>query len=191
MKYKKSNCVLILILIVFTANGLHANIDSVFKAGNELYKQMKYDSSVSMYKQLTGQGIENSQVYYNLGNAFYQTKQLDSAKKYFQKSLQLNADNPACQENLALCRKKLNHKLGNGSAMLYKLGLKLNYFSMNQLAIAVYINVFILCVILGLRMNNMNGKTIDAVFRYSKWSLVILVLLVISVRIFNATVHWV
>lgn len=177
--------------MLFTCGAIHAGVDSIFVKGNTYYNQLKYDSSVIMYQQLTNQGVVNSDVYYNLGNAFYKLKQFDSAKRYYQKSLKVYAGNKACQQNLALCRNKLNIRMGNGNAMLYKLGLTMNYFTINQLAISIYILVLILCIVIGLRMTKVAGKVVDTMFRFSKWGLVVLIFYVVTLSIFNGFVNWV
>jgi len=106
---------LILGLVGITLIGLFLTITSILtpeipadkdavNAANRLYQAGNYDDTTRIYEQLLAQGIEDSTVYYNLGNAYYRKGDLGRAILNYQRAAQLSPRDPEIQANLALAR---------------------------------------------------------------------------------------
>ena len=55
-----------------------SNVDMMVKA-NQLYENGKYIEATNLYQHLVDQGIQNSALHYNLGNAYFKLGQLGLA----------------------------------------------------------------------------------------------------------------
>lgn len=75
-------------------------------AANQLYRVGNYEDAQRMYEQLISQGVEDSTVYYNLGNTYYRQGDLGRAILNFQRASQLNPRDPDIRANLELARAK-------------------------------------------------------------------------------------
>ena len=62
-----------ILAILFTAT-VFAQADLLQKA-NEHYTKEEFQKAIDGYNQILTAGIESPEVYYNLGNAYYKTKQ--------------------------------------------------------------------------------------------------------------------
>lgn len=73
-------------------------------AANQLYQVGNYEDAQRIYEQLISQGVEDSAVYYNLGNTYFQQGDLGRAVLNFQRATQLNPRDPDIRANLELAR---------------------------------------------------------------------------------------
>ncbi len=73
-------------------------------AANQLYQVGNYEDAQRIYEQLISQGVEDSTVYYNLGNTYFRQGDLGRAVLNFQRAAQLNPRDPDIRANLELAR---------------------------------------------------------------------------------------
>lgn len=93
------NIVYILLLFVQFAGA------QSFEQGNDLYKKGNFKAAVVQYEGIIKQGKESSELYYNLGSAYYKLNQVAPAVFYLEKALLLNPGNKDAQVNLAYAQK--------------------------------------------------------------------------------------
>ena len=64
------------IVLIFTLNPLFSqdSPDEYFKNANRLYSEGKYEESIKEYGKIIERGYENGEIYYNLGNSYYNLK---------------------------------------------------------------------------------------------------------------------
>tara|TARA_B100002052_G_C15830407_1_gene575054 strand:+ start:606 stop:1361 length:756 start_codon:yes stop_codon:yes gene_type:complete len=62
------------------------NIDSLFLEANTLYQKGDYNQAIKSYESLLEQDIDNSILYYNMANAYYNLDQLGHARLYYEKA---------------------------------------------------------------------------------------------------------
>jgi tetratricopeptide (TPR) repeat protein len=74
------------------------------EVANQLYSTGSYAEAGQVYEQLLSQGMANSSLYYNLGNAYYAQGDLGRAILNYQRASRLNPRDPQIRENLALAR---------------------------------------------------------------------------------------
>jgi hypothetical protein len=71
-------------------------------AANRLYEAGNYGEAIQVYEQLAAQGVEDSVLFYNLGNAYYRTGDLGRAILNFRRAAELDPRDPDIRANLAL-----------------------------------------------------------------------------------------
>ena len=73
-------------------------------AANQLYQAGNYSDAIRIYEQLIAQGVEDSSIYYNLGNTYYRQGDLGRAVLNYQRAAQLDPRDPDIEANLELAR---------------------------------------------------------------------------------------
>ena len=69
------------------------------------YSDRNYEKAILLYESLISSGYESSELYYNLGNAYYKLNKVAPAIYYFEKSLKLNPTNADAKTNLAFANR--------------------------------------------------------------------------------------
>lgn len=94
-----------MMLAVFSSAGLAGTAaTAAYNRANQLYEQGKYKEAISEYRQILDSGIENGYVYYNLGNACFQTKQLGQAILAYERASRLIPRDEDVRSNLEYIR---------------------------------------------------------------------------------------
>ena len=92
----------ILVLCLFLPLSLSAN-----KAVADCaYLNQQYDTAIQQYEQVLSEG-PNSTVYYNLGNAYYQSGDTVMAILNYERALFLDPFNEDAKFNLNICQNRL------------------------------------------------------------------------------------
>jgi hypothetical protein len=104
---------LLTVLFVFLAATAIAkpNHDAVWQQANNFYQQKQYDSAVVYYEQLVAQRVDEAELYYNLGNAYYRLNQTGPAVLNYERSLQLDPSNKQTKENLLLAQSQIINRI--------------------------------------------------------------------------------
>lgn len=116
-KGKKSATVVILMLIVLMPSSSFAQ-KSLKASGDEAYVKGNYQQAIKDYEQLLKQGV-NSDVYYNLGNAYYRTENITKAIINYERALLLSPGDEDIRFNLQLARSKTIDKITPESEMFF------------------------------------------------------------------------
>ncbi|MDA8692925.1 tetratricopeptide repeat protein [Saprospiraceae bacterium] len=97
------------IIITLLPMLLVAQLDSeqLFEQANKYYSQSEYGKAAADYQQLVGQGLESSELYYNLGNAEYNLGHIGPAILYYEKAKLLSPNNTSINKNLSIARDKV------------------------------------------------------------------------------------
>jgi len=96
-------------------DGLHEdqsprNPKATFVKANESYEKGDYSGAVEQYSELERLGIENADLYYNIGNAYYKIERIGRAILYYERARRINPRNKDINENLALANLMLQDK---------------------------------------------------------------------------------
>jgi len=75
-------------------------------AANQLYVAGHYDEAARIYEQELARGVQDSAVYYNLGNAYFQQGDMSRAVLNLQRAAQLDPRDEDIQANLALAQEQ-------------------------------------------------------------------------------------
>jgi tetratricopeptide (TPR) repeat protein len=60
--------------------------ESKFEQANRLYTSEQYQKAIGLYKEVIQQGYESAELYFNLGNAYFKTKDINNAILYYEKA---------------------------------------------------------------------------------------------------------
>ncbi|MBN1768085.1 MAG: tetratricopeptide repeat protein [Prolixibacteraceae bacterium] len=109
--------------------------DSLQKA-NEAYAANEFEKAVSLYESILDSGYESSELYFNLGNAYYKSNQLPKAILNYERARLLNPKDEDIQFNLELANQFVVDKIeALPRPFLAKWGNSLvNTFTSNQWA---------------------------------------------------------
>ena len=109
---------LIFILSLFICSQNFAS-EQVFDQGNKQYANENYSAAISIYDSILTLGSESSELYYNLGNCYYKTKDWANTIWHYEKSLQLN-NNEKTIHNLELAKLKIIDRIEPLPQLFYK-----------------------------------------------------------------------
>ncbi len=93
---------LFLLLIFIPAGALCGTAENLFLEANSNYEKGNFAEAEKLYRTIVEYGIQNSAVFYNLGNAYFKQDQLGEAILSYEKSLRLNPHDREAQQNLQL-----------------------------------------------------------------------------------------
>ena len=78
-----------LLLLLFTficfSNVPAQELETIMKQGNDFYQNKQFDEAINSYETILKQGYISSELFYNLGNAYYRVGQLGKSILYFEK----------------------------------------------------------------------------------------------------------
>lgn len=99
------NYIIMCIMIIFQATNVFAinylqEADSAYLSGN-------FDVAIESYKKAIESGNVSSEVYYNLGNAYYKIDDLGNSVICYNRALKLEPTNEAAKNNLIILRSKI------------------------------------------------------------------------------------
>ena len=89
---------LVLIFNVFASNAQELS-GELFSQGNKAYNDGDYGKAITLYEQILNDGKHISELYYNLGNAYYRLNQVAESIYFFEKAKQLAPENQDIQIN--------------------------------------------------------------------------------------------
>ena len=80
------------------------------------YDAGDYETSITLYQSVIEQGVGDSTVYFNLGNAYYESGQLGWALVNYRRTQQISPRDAGINANIALVRaERLNYQSGEAS----------------------------------------------------------------------------
>ncbi len=103
-----------LILLVLCSaffSGISFALDEKFKEANELYIEEHYKTAAKNYEEMLDSAHQNSEVYYNLGNAYYKSKRLGLAIWAYEKALKIDPRNEDAKFNLEFATLQTEDKI--------------------------------------------------------------------------------
>ncbi len=129
-----------ILLFIFSAFNSFANNNIIFDKANDLYRSQKYDSSIILYKQMLQDNYSDPYLYYNLGNAYYQTHQIGLSIWSYEKAIQLKPQKEFT-DNLRLAQKRIKENIQSVDDIFFIRWWKNTYklMSVNQWAFVALI----------------------------------------------------
>lgn len=99
--------IIIVFILMITSFMSAQTAQDLFKQANEQYQQEDYTNAIKTFKSVLNEGLESSELYYNLGNAYYKTNQMAEAIYHYEKALILNSSNQDAKINLAYANRSI------------------------------------------------------------------------------------
>ena len=96
--------------LLFAANILFAS-NALFEQANSFYAQEKYEDAILLYDSIQQSGLQSTELFYNIGNAYYKLQDWPHCILYYEKALKLDANNEDALHNLELAQLKIVDKI--------------------------------------------------------------------------------
>jgi len=98
--------ILALFILLSVASAQEDAFQQLFKEGNDSYADSSWSDAISKYNSILTKGFHHSNLYYNLGNAFYQSKMFGHAIWAYEKGLQVDPDDNDLNYNLIFVKRE-------------------------------------------------------------------------------------
>jgi tetratricopeptide (TPR) repeat protein len=175
---------LIIFVLLSIASFAEDNV-SLIEKGNIAYTGKFYQQAIDCYLKVIASGYEATELYYNLGNAYFKTEDYASAILYFEKAKKLKPGDEDINFNLKVANTKITDKIDdipdfflvrwyNGIA---------NLFSFNTWAI---IGIVMLVIFFGVLSMYLFSKIL-LVRKFSFWTAIALLVITIMFFVFAQT----
>jgi tetratricopeptide (TPR) repeat protein len=95
------------ILYIFTflfCISLSAQNDALFDTANKSYNDGNFQVAIEKYESILNSGVHSSELYFNLGNAYYKVNRIAPSIFYYEKALQLSPNNSDYKSNLSFAK---------------------------------------------------------------------------------------
>ncbi len=103
--------ILLTSLLLLSSLFIKADTNASFEKANNSYAEGNYEEAIKKYEELIASNQLSSDIYYNLGNAYYKADYIPQAILNYEKSLKLKPDNEDALFNLAMANKKTIDKI--------------------------------------------------------------------------------
>lgn len=87
---------------------------------NEAYLNNKFKEAITLYESILEKNYESAALYYNLGNAYYQEKEIAPAILNYERAKKLNPYNKDIAHNLKLTNKLIVKKIATYPPLFYE-----------------------------------------------------------------------
>ena len=96
---------LFVVLVCVFSNVNAQNNSELFDKANELYRNEKYVEAIRLYEEIEASKEVSSELYYNLGNAYYKINKVAPSIYNLEKALILNPQNKEASNNLVFANR--------------------------------------------------------------------------------------
>jgi len=126
--------------------------EQLFSKANKEYADANYSASITIYDSIISLGFESHELYFNLGNCYYQNKDWANAIWYYEKSLQLNK-NQKTLENIQLTNLRIIDRIEEIPQLFYKRWWK-KFIGLFNTYIWQYLTIICIWLILMIKLLN-------------------------------------
>ena len=146
---KTLNIVLIFFLISLSLTMQANEAEKVFEKATILYNAERYEEAVTLFQQLVDSDFEQTDLCYNLGNAYFKAGNIPNAIFYFEKAKKLAPSDEDVLHNLQIANQQITDRLELVPEPFYKTWWNtwLQFFSPNQwtrIALVLFSLIFLL-----------------------------------------------
>jgi tetratricopeptide (TPR) repeat protein len=99
------------IILLIARISMAEGIDTLFFKANAAYSNEMYSNAISLYQQIIEEGFGSSELYYNMGNAYFKSGDYPSAILYYEKAKKLDPNNEDIIFNLHVANTKIVDKI--------------------------------------------------------------------------------
>ena len=98
-----------IVLLLFAGSTLFAQ--TTLEQANEAYTKNDFKTAINLYEQVLKDDGQSSDLYYNLGNAYYKDKQYAAAILNYERALRLSPNNKDARFNLEIAQTRIVDKI--------------------------------------------------------------------------------
>jgi tetratricopeptide (TPR) repeat protein len=91
--------------VTFTVSA--SSLDEMMIKANMFYQESKFDSALTVYKQVTDQGYVSSALYFNIGNSYYRLGEIGKAILNYERGLKLDPSDEDIKYNLQIAQARI------------------------------------------------------------------------------------
>ena len=102
---------LFLITILFGWISYSQTSQELFSEANDLYKTEAYSKAIEKYLSIEEQGLESSDLFFNLGNSYYKLNKVAPSIYYYEKALKMNPLHKDAKTNLTFAKRMTIDKI--------------------------------------------------------------------------------
>ncbi len=175
---------LILLLVAFTSTNVFA-IDPLVGKADSAYNKKEFQIAMNSYESLEGKGLVSTQLYLNLGNAYYRKNIIGKSILNFEKAIKLDGSNEDAIFNLSLAKSQIQDQFEAIPTVSYNsILVKLNLALPHSLLSLVSVLIILISALVFIYGRKKHEKTL---LKYSKTTVFIgLVLGFIAIQESNA-----
>lgn len=148
--------IIIILILIFSESIIsfgkpNQRIKNLQDSALNFYMQNDFENSVRVYLEILKSGYYSSELYYNLGNAYFKSGDIASAIYYYEKAKLHNPSDPDINHNLKIAYSQIKNKVEPLPEFFFISWYKqtLNLFSANTWAVlSIMFFVFLLTAIL-------------------------------------------
>lgn len=100
----------LLLSFCFVAKAEISDPEGLFVEANNLYDSSNYEQALTYYETLVEEGIESSELYFNLGNTYYKLGVYPKSILFYEKANKLSPNKKHIDKNLEIVRTKITDK---------------------------------------------------------------------------------
>ncbi|HET6443176.1 MAG TPA: tetratricopeptide repeat protein [candidate division Zixibacteria bacterium] len=154
-----------------------ANVDAI-ETASRLHASGNYDRAIEIYEQLLTQGVNDSVVFYNLGNAYYSIGDIGRAVANYNRAAQLDPRDPDIKANLELARGQITEPFIENDPGFIGVLSKITdgWLSVNETAI-VALSFWFLAGLLLIGIRYTRDRELRTGFQYATILVILLLLL--------------
>lgn len=108
---KSSNILLLLLCILFSGNGIAQEYTATYDSANADYLKKEYENAIELYENIVSANQQAPELYFNLGNAYYQTGDFAHAILNYERAKKLAPDDEEIAMNLKFANQKTEDKI--------------------------------------------------------------------------------
>jgi tetratricopeptide (TPR) repeat protein len=90
-----------------------SQFEDTFEKANDAFADDQFPKAVELYTSLLDEGLVSTELYFNLGNAYFKQNDLANAIFHYEKALQLNPADQEVRENLEIANTQTIDKIEN------------------------------------------------------------------------------
>jgi|ETNmetMinimDraft_21_1059911.scaffolds.fasta_scaffold29324_2 tetratricopeptide (TPR) repeat protein len=165
-----------IILILIFSYGFCGIVDNLLLEGNEAMISEEYNNAIQAYESILGLGYENSDLYYNLGNAYYRSHFIGQSIWAYMNALEIAPRDKDINHNLSVANARIIDRIEmpENFIFLHLYRLIKSYFTINEwFLFGSVLLIFQAIWFVGLRFGILKGK-VPKMISYSLIFLVII-----------------
>jgi tetratricopeptide (TPR) repeat protein len=120
MKKAKTLILLLLTALVFPAATSGFDAIGNYRQANIAYQKQDFEQSIKLYEELIKNNKVSSDIFYNLGNAYFKNGNFSKAILNYERSLKLSPDDEDAMFNLKIASLKVVDKMESVPEIFYK-----------------------------------------------------------------------
>lgn len=108
---RSSKLYILLVCLLFSIHLSAGDYDAVFANANTAYSKKEYSKAIELYESIVAENQQAATLYYNLGNAYFQTGDFAHAILNYERAKKLNPDDEDVLTNLKSANLKIEDKI--------------------------------------------------------------------------------